>query len=76
MKKMKVYCDAMIACMKPRMGVCSHRGRLYYGDDNDFDLKELDDDADRCRFLQDVISYGCRSRGRRQGAVRRQFRRR
>ena len=25
-----------------------------------FDLEELDDDADRYRFLLDVISYGCR----------------
>ena len=66
---MEVCCDAMIACMKPGMGVCSHCGRLYYGEDGDFDLEELDDDADRCRFLQDVISYGCRSRGRRQGGV-------
>ena len=28
MKKMEVYCDAMIVCMKPRMVVCSIVGGI------------------------------------------------
>ena len=51
MKKMEVCCDAMIACMKPGMGVCVHCMRHYHGGDDIFDLEELNDGADGCRFL-------------------------
>ena len=51
MKKMEVYCDAMIACMKPGTGVCSHCGRHYHGENDNFGMEELNDDADGYRFL-------------------------
>ena len=33
-KKKEVYCDAMIARMKPGMGMCSHCRGLYHGKDD------------------------------------------
>ena len=47
----EMYWDAMIACMKHGIGVCSHRGRHYRGEDDNFNLEELNDDADGYRFL-------------------------
>ena len=55
---MEVYRDAMIACMETGMGVCSHCGRHYHGENDNFDLNELSDDADGHRFFRMLYLMG------------------